>query len=45
MLSFEGDSHVGWFEGNSEDHEQDKIRRLGPASAELKRIAHRKSKR
>ena len=29
MLAFEGDSHVEWFEGNFEDYEADKIRRLG----------------
>ena len=32
ILAFEGDSHVEWFEGNFEDYEQDKIRRLGPDS-------------
>jgi len=30
MLAFEGDSHVEWFEGNFEDYEADKVRRLGP---------------
>jgi ATP-binding cassette ChvD family protein len=30
ILAFEGDGHVEWFEGNFEDYEQDKIRRLGP---------------
>ena len=30
MLAFEGDAHVEWFEGNFEDYEADKIRRLGP---------------
>jgi hypothetical protein len=29
MLAFEGDSHVEWFEGNFEDYEKDKVRRLG----------------
>jgi hypothetical protein len=29
MLAFEGDSHVEWFEGNFQDYEQDKMRRLG----------------
>ena len=29
ILAFEGDSHVEWFEGNFEDYEEDKIRRLG----------------
>jgi ATP-binding cassette ChvD family protein len=45
MLAFEGDSHVEWFEGNFEDYEQDKIRRLGPDSVEPKRIAYKKFKR
>jgi ATP-binding cassette ChvD family protein len=29
ILAFEGDSHVEWFEGNFEDYEQDKKKRLG----------------
>ncbi|MHA7836398.1 MAG: energy-dependent translational throttle protein EttA, partial [bacterium] len=29
MLAFEGDSHVEWFEGNYEDYEKDRRRRLG----------------
>ena len=29
MLAFEGDSHVEWFEGNYQDYEADKMRRLG----------------
>jgi ATP-binding cassette ChvD family protein len=32
MLAFEGDSHVEWFEGNFQDYEQDKMRRLGTDS-------------
>ena len=34
MLAFEGDSHVEWFEGNYQDYEEDKRRRLG-AEAEI----------
>src|SRR5690606_18798873 len=30
ILAFEGDSHVEWFEGNFEEYEADKVRRLGP---------------
>ncbi len=45
MLAFEGESHVEWFEGNFEDYEQDKIRRLGPDAAEPKRIRYKKFKR
>jgi len=42
MLAFEGDSHVEWFEGNFEDYEADKIRRLGADSVEPKRIKYKK---
>ncbi len=38
ILAFEGDSHVEWFEGNFEDYEKDKIRRLGPDSVNPKRV-------
>ena len=42
MLAFEGDAHVEWFEGNFEDYEADKIRRLGPDAVEPKRIKYKK---
>jgi ATP-binding cassette ChvD family protein len=42
MLAFEGDDHVEWFEGNFEDYEADKIRRLGPDAVEPKRIKYKK---
>ncbi len=42
MLAFEGDAHVEWFEGNFEDYEEDKKRRLGPDALEPKRIKHKK---
>ena len=45
ILAFEGDSRVEWFEGNFEDYEQDKIRRLGPDAVEPKRIRYKKFKR
>jgi ATP-binding cassette ChvD family protein len=45
MLAFEGDSHVEWFEGNFDDYEQDKIRRLGPDAVQPKRIRYKKFKR
>ncbi|MEN0041782.1 MAG: energy-dependent translational throttle protein EttA [Pseudomonadota bacterium] len=38
MLAFEGDSHVEWFEGNFEDYEKDKVRRLGDNALTPKRI-------
>ncbi len=42
MLAFEGDSHVEWFEGNFEDYEADKIRRLGPDSVNPTRVKYKK---
>ncbi|MFS4437522.1 energy-dependent translational throttle protein EttA [Paracoccaceae bacterium GXU_MW_L88] len=42
MLAFEGDSHVEWFEGNFEDYEADKIKRLGPDAVEPKRVKYKK---
>ena len=42
ILAFEGDAHVEWFEGNFEDYEEDKKRRLGPDALEPKRIKHKK---
>jgi ATP-binding cassette ChvD family protein len=34
ILAFEGDSHVEWFEGNFEEYEEDKKRRLGADAVE-----------
>ena len=42
ILAFEGDSHVEWFEGNFEEYEQDKIRRLGPDSVNPKRVTYKR---
>ena len=42
IMAFEGDAHVEWFEGNFEDYEEDKKRRLGPDALEPKRIKHKK---
>ncbi|KXV00349.1 MAG: energy-dependent translational throttle protein EttA [Gluconobacter potus] len=41
ILAFEGDSHVEWFEGNFQDYEADKRRRLGPDATEPGRIKYR----
>ncbi|KZL21535.1 putative ABC transporter ATP-binding protein [Pseudovibrio axinellae] len=41
MLAFEGDSHVEWFEGNFEDYEKDKVRRLGAHAADPSRIKYK----
>ncbi|WP_102226085.1 energy-dependent translational throttle protein EttA [Acidimangrovimonas sediminis] len=45
ILAFEGDGHVEFFEGNFEDYEADKIRRLGPDSVEPKRVKYKKFSR
>ena len=42
ILSCEGDSHVEWFEGNFEDYEEDKKRRLGEDAVLPKRIKYKK---
>ena len=42
MLAFEGDSHVEWFEGNFQDYEEDKKRRLGVDSTIPHRIKYKK---
>ena len=41
ILAFEGDSHVELFEGNFEDYEADKVRRLGPESVNPKRVTYK----
>jgi ATP-binding cassette ChvD family protein len=41
ILSFEGDSHVEWFEGNFQAYEADKRRRLGAAADQPHRIKYR----
>ena len=45
ILSFEGDSHVEWFEGNFQDYEADKMRRLGTDSIIPHRIKYKKFSR
>jgi ATPase subunit of ABC transporter with duplicated ATPase domains len=42
ILSFEGDSHVEWFEGNFQDYEKDKMRRLGTDSIIPHRLKYKK---
>ena len=42
MLAFEGDSQVVWFEGNYQEYEEDRKRRLGPDAMQPKRIRYRK---
>jgi len=45
ILAFEGDSHVEWFEGNFQDYEEDKMRRLGNDSILPQRIKYKKFSR
>ena len=42
MLAFEGDSKVVWFEGNYQDYEVDRHRRLGAEADQPHRIKYRK---
>jgi len=41
MLAFEGDSHVEWFEGNFQDYEADKVRRLGADAVNPRRATYK----
>ncbi|NBD29919.1 MAG: energy-dependent translational throttle protein EttA [Alphaproteobacteria bacterium] len=45
ILAFEGEAHVEWFQGNFEDYEEDKKRRLGADALEPKRLKHKKFSR
>jgi ATP-binding cassette ChvD family protein len=42
ILAFEGDSHVEWFEGNFEDYEVDKVRRLGADALNPSRVTYKR---
>jgi ATP-binding cassette ChvD family protein len=42
MLAFEGDAHVEWFEGNFEEYEKDKVRRLGADAINPHRMTHKR---
>jgi len=42
MLAFEGDSRVVWFEGNYQDYEADRHRRLGAEADQPHRIKYKK---
>ena len=45
ILAFEDDSHVEWFEGNFQDYEADKMRRLGQDSIIPHRLKYKKFSR
>jgi energy-dependent translational throttle protein EttA len=42
ILAFEGDSQVVWYEGNYQEYEEDRKRRLGPEALQPHRIKYRK---
>jgi ATP-binding cassette ChvD family protein len=42
ILAFEGEAHVEWFEGNFQDYEKDKMRRLGHDSIIPHRMKYKK---
>jgi ATP-binding cassette ChvD family protein len=42
ILAFEGESHVEWFEGNFQDYEEDRKRRLGEDAIVPHRIKYKK---
>ena len=42
MLAFEGESHVEWFEGNFQDYEADRKRRLGVSAEQPHRIKYKR---
>jgi len=41
ILAFEGDSHVEWFEGNYQDYEADRHKRLGAEADQPHRIKYK----
>ncbi len=45
ILAFEGESRVEWFEGNFQEYERDKMRRLGTDSTIPQRIKYKKFRR
>jgi sulfate-transporting ATPase len=45
ILAFEGDSHVEWFEGNFQDYEADRHRRLGAEADQPHRLRYKPIRR
>ena len=41
ILAYEDDGHVEWFEGNFEEYEKDKVRRLGEEAAKPHRVRYK----
>jgi ATPase subunit of ABC transporter with duplicated ATPase domains len=42
IMAFEGDSQLTWFEGNYQEYEEDRLRRLGEDAAQPHRLRYRK---
>ena len=42
ILAFEGEAKVAWFQGNYQEYEEDRVRRLGPEAARPHRIRYKK---
>jgi len=42
ILAYEDEGHIEWFEGNFEEYEKDKERRLAKAATQLHRIKYKK---
>jgi ATP-binding cassette ChvD family protein len=42
ILAFEGESHVEWFEGNFQDYEEDRHKRLGAEADQPHRLKYKK---
>ena len=42
ILAFEGDAEVVWFEGNFEEYEKDRARRLGQEASQPKRVKYKR---
>jgi ATPase subunit of ABC transporter with duplicated ATPase domains len=42
IMAFEGDSSVFWFEGNYQEYEEDRLKRLGEEAAQPHRLKYRK---
>lgn len=45
ILAYEDEGHVEWFEGNFEDYEKDKIRRLGEEACNPHRVKYKRLER
>ena len=42
ILAFEGESRAVWFEGNHQEYEEDRRKRLGPEAEQPNRLKHKR---